>query len=116
LSFIYPRTIKVTRPGRQSGVGAREEYAADEASNETVVATDIPASIQARSTGGKNPVGLPGDGAMQTWRILTPKGALKFGQVKNLDIATDECGNRYQIVADYTNSLGCDFIANRLEA
>jgi hypothetical protein len=116
VSFIYPRLITIKRPGKQTGVGARADYAADQIENETVVVCDVPASIQARNANGKNPVGLPGDGALQSWRVLTPKGALAFGQVKDRDIVVDDCGNRFQVLADYSNSLGCNFIVSRLEA
>lgn len=116
MSFLYPRTITITRPGAQTGVGFQGAYAADQKANETVIATGIPASIQARSAGGRNPVGLPGDGKDQTWRVLVPKSALAMGVVKNRDIITDDLGNRLQVLADYANSLGANFICQRLES
>lgn len=116
MSFIYPRTITIKRPGVQSGVGAITAYASDQETTETVVATGIRASIQAKSTSGKNPVGLPSDVSMQTWRVMTPKSALGAGVVQNGDIVVDDLGNRYQVQADYRNSLGANFIVSRLEA
>ncbi|HZQ41357.1 MAG TPA: hypothetical protein VFA87_11200 [Rhizomicrobium sp.] len=115
-SFLYPRTIKITRPGAQTGVGFNPAYAAEQQAEETKIACNIPASIQARSSGGRNPVGLPGDSAMNMWRVLTPLGALADGQVKNRDLIYDDLGRKFQVSADYTNSLGADFIVERLEA
>lgn len=116
MSFLYQRTIKITRPSAQTGVGFNPAYSAEQQAQETQIACDIPASIQARSSGGRNSVGLPGDSAMNTWRILTPRGAIADGQIKNRDLIYDDLGRKFQVSADYTNSLGADFIAERLEA
>lgn len=115
-SFLYPRTIAITRPGAQSGVGFQAAYAADQKSSETLVASGVPASIQARSASSKNPVSLPADGKMNTWRVLVPRNALGAGVALNRDIITDDLSRRFQIVADYVNSLGANFICERLEA
>lgn len=116
MSFIYPRVISITRPEAQTGVGFQTAYAADTKAQETQIASGLPASIQARSSTGKNPVALPADGKAQTWRIMIPKSVSVLGQIKNRDIVTDDLGNRFQITADYWNSLGYNLICERLEA
>jgi hypothetical protein len=116
MSFLYPRTIKVMRPAAQDGVGAMDDYVADTAEAEVLVVADIPASIQAKRAGGKNPVGLPADGGNNAWQVMTPPRALSDGTVINRDIIVDDLGRRFQVVADYTNSLGGCFHAERLEA
>lgn len=61
-------------------------------------------------------MGLPGDGAISTWKVLTPRGAICDCDVRDRDIIEDDLGRRFQVVANYTNSLGADFIVKRLEA
>jgi len=117
VSFIYPRVIKITRPPAQpEAVGWQGDAPSSLRSKETDVACDIPASIQAKSAGGSNPVGLPGDGKTNQWRVLTPLGALDDGQVQNRDLIYDDLGRRFQVIGDYTNSLGANFIVERMEA
>lgn len=116
MSFIYPRTITITRPGAQTQkVGFQEQSPSSQKKLEKELACDIPASIQAQKASGKPPVGLPGDGAAQTWRVFTPRSELDDGLVQDRDIITDDLGRRFQVVADYSNSLGAAFIVQRLE-
>lgn len=117
MSFIYPRVIRITRPGEQpEAVGWQGQSPSSQRPLETQVACDIPASIQAKSAGGSNPVGLPGDGKSNQWRVLTQLGELEDGQVKDRDIIYDDLGRRFQVIADYSNSLGANFIVERMEA
>lgn len=115
--FIYPRTISITRPGAQSStaVGPQGQAPSSQRSLETSVASGIQASIQAKS-GGNSPVGLPADGKQAFWRVLTPKKALTAGQVQDRDIIVDDLGRRFQVLADYTNSMGANFLVQRIEA
>lgn len=116
MSFLYPRTVAIRRPQVSTSVGEQVGYAALQQTDEDVIAKGIAASIQAKGTSGRNPVGLPGDTPLVTWRILTPTSALQAGQVRDRDIIEDDLGNRYQVQSDYTNSLGCNFLCIRLEA
>lgn len=117
MSFLFPFTVAITRPGAQpAAVGDQGEAPSADPALETLVIAGIPASIQAKSADAKNVVGLPGDGAKQTWRILVPKKSLAIGVAKNRDVINDNTGRRFQIVADYVGSLGPDFICERLEA
>lgn len=84
---------------------------------ETQVASDVPASIQARGGGaGKDPTGLPAGNGQVEWRAFTPLGALQDGQVQDRDYVYDDLGRRFQVIADYTNSLGANFGLIRIEA
>jgi hypothetical protein len=111
MSFIYPRTINITRPQVQSGVGA-VAYGGLIETQESQIAQDIPASIQLSKQGKSGAVGLPADGKTTWWRILF-HGPL--GLVTDRDIITDDLGIRYQVVAPYWNSLGYSLLTERLE-
>lgn len=106
MGFVYPRTIAVTRPAAQTGVGFKPAYAGAKAAAETPIAKDLRASIQARREGQRNPVGLPGDGTRPTFYVFIPRRAAALGLIKNLDIITDDLGARYQVLSPYWNSLG----------
>lgn len=116
MSFLYPRTIAVTRPAAQTGVGFQSAYAADQAATETPVATGLRASIQVKREGQKNPVALPGDGNAPYWDIFIPRRDAVNGLIKQRDIITDDLGERYQVSANYWDSLGYRLRAMKLEA
>ena|ERR1700692_640486 len=113
--FIYSRKISISRPNYSPGVGSIG-YQGLLPSNETVVYENIPASIQKRS-GIRSPnAALPGDVAQgYAWNIFTPRNSLPKDAIKNNDIVTDDAGSRYQVYANYWNSLGYNMTAERLE-
>lgn len=115
MSFVYPRTVAVTRPTQEAGIGA-VGYGGQMPGTEDPVATDLPASIQFRKAHGGNEAGLPGDAGRSGWRILIPKGAAALGLIQARDIVTDDLGDRYQVAGAYWNSLGYNLSAERLEA
>ena len=121
MSFLYPRLISISRPGTQNDVGWSPEYAGDQKDNETPVDRhcrhkDIPASIQLRREGQKNPVGLPADGTAPYWDIFIPRRALARGKVMQRDIVTDDAGERYQVSANAWDSMGYRLRCMKLEA
>lgn len=117
MSFLYPRTITIKRPMTNTSVGKVSGYVAQTQSSETMIAENIPASIQGKSAGSRNQAGLPADSkGVPYWRVMTPRGALTDGQVKNHDIVYDDLGNRFQIAAAYQNSLGANFYAEQMES
>jgi len=111
MNFIYPRTITITRPKVQSGVGA-VAYGGVIQAQELPIAQGISASIQLSKQGKSGAVGLPADGKTTWWKILF-QGPL--GLVQDRDIITDDLGVRYQVVAPYWNSLGYNLLTERLE-
>lgn len=115
MSFIYPRTIAVHRPGAQSGEGALA-YGGAGQSTESALKTGVPASIQLRREGQRNPTGLPGDGARPSWDVFTRRGTLVAGDVHDRDIFVDDLGRRFQVLGDYIDSLGGKYRVERMEA
>jgi hypothetical protein len=117
MSFIYPRVISITRQPLQTGFGALPPSGPKPAT-EVVLYSGVPASIQQKSTGSKPDAHLPADAVNRTfWRIFVPLSAgVTVGSVLRGDIAIDEFGQRYQIIAPYINSLGTNFLVERLEA
>lgn len=115
MSFLYPRTVAITRPVTTSGVGA-VPYGGVNAADETSVATGLAASIQLQKALGGDEAGLPADTSKARWRVLIPKSAAALGLIAARDIVTDDLGQRYQVVAPYFNSLGHNLLCERLEA
>lgn len=116
MSFLYPRTATIVRPAPVQTGGGVQPYGGRTESNETELATGIECSIQAKRDGSRNPPGLPADATKASWRIYTPLGAVTDGFVHDGDVWIDDLGRRFGTVADYTNSLGGCFFAERLEA
>lgn len=114
MSFLYPRTIAVSRPGTQPGVGA-QGYGGELPSTETPVASGLPASIQFYKERGHNEAQLPGDVGKTYDRILIPASAAALGLIRSRDIITDDLGLRYAVVKPYWNSLGYNLMVERLE-
>lgn len=114
MSFLYPRTIAVSRPGTQPGVGA-QGYGGELPSTETPIASGLPASIQFYKERGRNEAQLPGDVGKTYDRILIPASAAALGLIMSRDIITDDLGLRYAVVKPYWNSLGYNLMVERLE-
>ena len=107
MSFLYPRTVNITRPPAQPAAVGFQGYAPSSLrSGETAVASAIRCSIQLRGRQGKNPTGLPADTDENEWEILFPKRAIALGTILEGDVVTDDLGERYQVYGDYWNSLG----------
>jgi hypothetical protein len=115
MSFVYPRTITISRPEVQAGAG-NQGYFGLSPGSETPVASDLPASIQEKKEGRNPDAGLPSDIAKRTmWRIFIPAGSAANGLIQDRDIVTDDSNVRYQVGAAYWNSLGYNLLAERLE-
>ncbi len=114
MSFLYPRTISITRPTQPIGEGA-VGYGAEEVSTETQIASGIQASIQLNKQRGKQDAGLPGDSEKTLWKILIPPQAVANGVIESRDIVTDDAGLRYQVSGPYWNSLGYNLLCELLE-
>lgn len=114
MSFIYPRIVEIRRPFGTTGIGALP-YQGLEPQNETVLYTNIPASIQ-HGGGTANKTGLPADTmSAPTWQIFIPLNALPKGAIQDRDIIVDEESQRYQVQASYWNSLGYNCACERLQ-
>jgi hypothetical protein len=115
MSFLYPRVVALRRPGGQSGEGI-VAYGGQTQAAEQVIAWGIPASIQERREGQASRVGLPGDGTRPSWYVFIPRAALPPGSVLDRDVIVDDQGQRYQVIANYWDSLGHRLTVERLEA
>lgn len=111
MSFIYPRTITITRPTRTGGKGFTG-YSGQNIEPDAPVASNIQASIQESNASGKNPAGLPGDSKQSNWRIFFRAAN---GLVQEHDIITDDLNVRYQVVTPYWNSLGYNCGCDQLD-
>ena len=119
MSFMWPRTVTIARPSALAGVGFQQPYSGQrpsEPATMTPIASGLPASVQAQREGQRNPTGLPTDGNRPVWRIFIKPGAITPGIVRDGDIVTDDIGRRYEVVADYFDSLGYRLHCERLEA
>jgi len=114
MSFIYPRTLRISRPAVSVELGL-SEYSGESSVKEECIAENIPASIQFKRPSGKPEAMLPADAAKTTWRIFIPLGALALGAVQTRDIITDDLSARYQVDSPYWNSLGHALTCTRLE-
>jgi hypothetical protein len=115
MSFLYPRTISITRPNSGLAPGYVADYSGVEPSDETDIADGVPASIQLKKTSGRPDANLPADAGKTLWTVLIPLGYAPLGLIQTNDIITDDLSQRYQVVAPYWNSLGFALLAERLE-
>lgn len=116
MSFMYPRTIAITRPASDVAVGYQPNYSGLNPANETAVASGLPASIQLKKERGKPDPGLPGDAAAKSfWTVFIPRGSAALGLIQTNDVITDDLGVRYQVIGAYWNSLGFALLVERLE-
>jgi hypothetical protein len=125
---LYPRIIEVHRVKSVAGAtdtvigltgysGAEASTDPSDPAGEAVLFTDIPASIQAGSTGRKKDSALPQDVVfMPTWIIYIPLSALAKGSVRDRDIIVDDEAYKYEVGQAYWNILGHKLICIRLEA
>lgn len=108
MSFIYPRTVSVTRPNNQTGIGA-QGYGGVTAGNESRVAgaQGLPASIQAKRYRGRPEGKTPTDAPNVTqYEIFIPLPNSTIGLIDERDIVTDDLAKRYVVTSAYWNSLG----------
>lgn len=106
MSFLYPRTITITRPNPTNTVGAAP-YSGEVRSDETTIVMGLPASIQHRRKGSStHGTELPSDAPRTDWVIFIPKSQAARGLIAERDIVTDDLGKRYQVAAAYWDSLG----------
>lgn len=115
MSFLYPRMVSISRESVDPSVGA-VGYGGVSRTNEDVIATDLPASIQLKQGRGGPEAGLPADAAKTVWRIFIPRAAAALGAIETRDIVTDDLGQRYQVSGAYWNSLGHNLLCQLLEA
>lgn len=115
MSFLYPRTVAITRQAVSTGGGVKG-YSGMQPSQESSIAAGLPASIQLAKERGKPEANLPADSGKTLWKVLMPLSAVTLGTIQSRDIITDDLGARYQVIGPYWNSLGYNLLCERLEA
>jgi hypothetical protein len=116
MSFIYPRTVAITRPNSQLGPGQQSYFAVTKA-NESAIASGLPASIQQVREPGSPEGKTPSDAPNRTvWSIFIPASYAALGLIEERDIITDDLAKRYVVIAAYWNSLGHRLRCELLEA
>lgn len=122
---VYSRTIELRRLKSNAGsadaaiglVGYSGAEQGSGSAGEIVLATAVPASIDAAQTGRKRSGALPGDAVFApTWRIYVPAPGLAKGTVRDRDIIVDDEAYRYEVAQASWDSLGYKLICIRLEA
>lgn len=116
MSFLYPRTISISRQSALSGIGA-QPYQALNIANETILFSGIAASIQSSSEIKIAFANLPGDTAgTPDYFIFISAQILPINSINNRDIITDDLNKRYQVTDNYWDSLGyrckCELLQN----
>lgn len=124
--FIYPRTVSIYRFKIQdaddggspvtllpySGVTS----GTTDATGEDLILSNLPASIQyrgvERARGETLPTSTPAPG---DWVIFIPKKYATLGQITERDIAVDDLGKRYEVVAAWWDSLGYNLRSKLLD-
>jgi hypothetical protein len=116
MSFLYPHTVVVYRPGAQTGAGKLAYGGQTQTTEQQITPNPIACNIELRREGQKNTTGLPGDANRPTYDVRIPRAALANGMVLDRDILMDGLGQRYVVQSNYWNSLGYTMRAERLEA
>ena len=112
MSFLYPRTISVSRESLNTTPG-QQPYAGISPSNETIIVSGLAAHIQVERSGPATRAALPADAAGESiWRILFKSSN---GLVQARDFITDDLGNRYQVISVYWNPMVTSCLAQIME-
>jgi hypothetical protein len=113
---LFDRTVAIHRPIKPTAVGAIT-YGGLLETQETVLFSGIPASIQTNRQRDR-PIGnLPGDVLIRAiWNVYLPLGYANAGQIVERDVVVDDLGRRLQIFAAWAHILGWTLNAELLEA
>jgi hypothetical protein len=115
MSTLYPRTISVRRQSVTAQFGTTA-FGGDAPTQETIIASGVPASIQYERFGRGNEANLPTDSRRSAWLILIPLNAVgvTLGTIIENDIIADDLGKRYQVYASDYQPLGYNLHAELL--
>lgn len=128
MSFIYGRTVAITRPAAETAAGLNT-YAGLKIATETAVIgaitysnantfvslVGIPANIgDDDSDRGGGPM-YPASARRMEYRITLRLSDAAIGAIREQDFVTDDIGKRYQVSAATYTSLGYQLRASLLE-
>jgi hypothetical protein len=105
-SFLYPRTITVTRPPVTTQAGGAIGYGGDQPVTDTIILSGISAAVQSDRIGRVTPSNLPASSGLPLYKILIPATEAPLGTINKNDIITDDLGVRYQVHDPYWTPLG----------
>lgn len=116
-SGLYDRLLEISRFPDIGATAGVVGYRSTVASAETVVLSDLPATIDF-TTRGPDPVSkVPSDAVGRTlWRIFVPAGSVSPGAIHRDDIATDDLGRRYKLNEPLWGSIDVQIEAELLRA
>ena len=109
MSFLFPRTVTVTRPPDGVPQAGSQPYSALSAASETTIAVGLSARIELWRIGAKPVEHLPADAPMQPlWKVIISwNNPPALGTFQLRDVVTDDAGMRYQCVsAEWESGLG----------
>lgn len=116
MTFLYPRTVAIRRPNISGAVGI-QPYSGAEPTDETVIATALPAGIQQARARGAPDGGVPEDAPDRiVYYVFIPRRAATLGLIQTRDIVVDDLGNRYVVSSPFWDSLGYKLYAELLQA
>jgi hypothetical protein len=112
---VYPRIVTIHRPNANNAPGDRG-YSGLTKAAETVVASNLSASIQLRSRGGEPDASVPADAyGRASWNIFIPVAVIAIGTVTENDVIVDDLGKRYQVAGAEWSPLGYNITADLLK-
>lgn len=103
---MFPRTISILRPTRNTGVGA-QGYGSSSTAGETVLFSGLSAEVQLVRRVGHPAPGVPADASLMGYDIYIQNAVLPLSAgLRRGDIVVDDTGQRYQISGAEWNVLG----------
>lgn len=116
MSFLYPRTVTISRPDHQDTPAAGiMPYGGVDQDAMDVIVSGIACNVQSRGTGRRDAEHLPGDATNYLWNINIPLGLVADGVIQDRDLAKDDLGRRFVVEAAYCHSMGWKLSVASLE-
>jgi len=126
MGLIYSRTIDVHRPKTQAVAGTANVATlvgytgttidTTSLTGETIIYSQIPASIQFKSPLSRGESTLPSDThAPGAWEVFISASYAAKGTIINRDVLVDDLSNRYQVEDSYWTAFGYNLRARLLE-
>ncbi len=105
-TFLYPRTITITRPPVPSQGGGAFRFGGDQPAEYLVILSGIAAAVQSDRIGRITPSNLPASSGLPYYKILIPASEAALGTIQKNDFANDDLGIHYQVYDPYWTPLG----------
>lgn len=96
-SLLYPRTVSIRRQVPPATQGGQLAFGGSQPAAETVILSNISASISYDRVGRGDPAGLPTDPRRANVMIIIPLSDAGKGSIQVNDIIVDDLNTRYQV-------------------